>query len=210
MDSSEILNKTNTSYFKRQKSGHSNNQIKAIPKFNSINSPMSSYLVFTHNLLGSSKGLGLILGLCPLQHTGLPSRLWQASLHGSYCPCWPSHGNAISKIAEFPCCNWTEFPPHLLTLKLNFYEWPLQSWALNCHQDSIFTNGLFWSLKVLSLSCSKWPFHAFRKLHHGDSYYKIWLPVQGTTLATYGIQFLCADSEEALPEYFISVMLVPS
>ena len=42
---------------------------KAKPNPNSINKSISKNLGFTHNLLDSSKGLGSLLRLCPLQHT---------------------------------------------------------------------------------------------------------------------------------------------
>lgn len=73
---------------------------------------MLSYLGFTHKFLGSTKELGSLLWLCPLQHThSLSSRFQLVPLHSCCSSLWSFHGIGISKIAGLPCCNWAVFSP---------------------------------------------------------------------------------------------------
>lgn len=126
---------------------------------------MSNQLGFNHNLLGSSKSHGSLLGLHTLYM--LSSRVQRAPLH-SCCYSWwsslilasPKHCDLCQKFGSTFSSNLCE--ALLVVLGLKFYAWPLQTNAFNYLWGWIFTNGLSWPLTVSKLSYSQRPLYDFQ------------------------------------------------
>lgn len=160
-----------------------------IPKFYSIKKINAYYLGSTHYLLGSSKGLGSLLQLCPMPHT--------ACLLGSV---W-IHSNVRAVLVVVPQ-DWHASPRYwsLLLWQLHFHQEPLKgsvhgakpqlfcmkSWAFNCHWGCTFTSGLSWCQASAAL---QGPFISLQNQNYLDGSYTtkfVCRLVHGTTSAAPG------------------------
>lgn len=172
---------------------------------------MSSYLGFTHDLLGSSKGLGHFSSSTLYRHTArLLGSSWfhstAAAVLGSVITSPKSWGLLLQPGCTFTnsllgslhgarpqlLCTIPSFLAHQLPLRLYLHQW----WLLASHRAKP------WLLSTTPLSLQN-------QYHPGDSY-TISVSVRVVYLSCQlevqlsGTQLLCADPEETLPRFHLN------
>ena len=167
--------------------------------------PCVQCLGFTHNLLGSSKGLGHFSGLISAKDkSGFLDSGWlylnSAAVLGS--------DRMVLVSPKWWCLYWNWTVPFSIAFlcnhpgaKFQFSLWAFQSWGSTITVCTL-TSGLCWLLTVANLSYYPWSIHAFKSPYHsGDSY--TWSRLDANIRHKHGhsgTQLPSADAHETLPQ----------